>query len=174
MRSRLASTAGSALFLVVAPGTLAGWIPWWISGWRFEAPFFGWDGSRVIGGALVVAGVAVLIESFARFALVGRGTPAPIAPTERLVVSGLYRYVRNPMYLAVVSIIVGQAVLFGSRPLLGYAAVVGAGFHAFVLVYEEPTLRARYGAEYEKYRAAVRRWWPRARPYTPWTAAGGA
>jgi protein-S-isoprenylcysteine O-methyltransferase Ste14 len=165
--ARLASVLGSAVFLVIAPGTLAGWIPWWISGWRFEAPFFGWSGWRVMGAGFVVLGAAVLIESFARFALVGRGTPAPVAPTERLVVSGLYRYVRNPMYLAVLSIILGQALLFGSRELLWFAAAVGAGFHLFVVAYEEPTLRARYGAEYEKYRAAVPRWRPRLRAYTP-------
>jgi protein-S-isoprenylcysteine O-methyltransferase Ste14 len=104
--------------------------------------------------------LSVLLDSFARFALVGRGTPAPIAPTERLVISGLYRHVRNPMYLAVLSIIFGQALLFGSTTLLWYAAVLSLIVHAFVVLYEEPTLRRRYGAEYERYCQAVRRWRP--------------
>jgi protein-S-isoprenylcysteine O-methyltransferase Ste14 len=150
---------GSLVFLVVAPGTVAGLIPWWITRWRFEAPLLGWAG-RIAGGLLVAAGVLGLLDSFARFALVGRGTPAPIAPTERLVVSGLYRHVRNPMYLAVVSIIFGQALLFGSTTLLWYGALVWLAFHLFVLFYEEPTLRRRYGGEYDRYRAAVRRWQP--------------
>lgn len=158
-RGRGASVVGSLLFLVVAPGTVAGLIPWWITRWRFEAPLLGWTG-RIVGGFLVAAGVSVLLDSFARFALVGRGTPAPIAPTERLVVSGLYRHVRNPMYLAVLSIIFGQALLFGSTTLLWYGAAFLLLVHAFVVLYEEPSLRRRYGAEYERYCEALQRWWP--------------
>jgi protein-S-isoprenylcysteine O-methyltransferase Ste14 len=158
-RGRGAAVLGSLIFLVVAPGTVAGLIPWWITRWRVQAPLLGWTG-RIVGGLLVAAGVSVLLDSFARFALVGRGTPAPIAPTERLVVSGLYRHVRNPMYLAVLSIIFGQALLFGSTTLLWYGAVFSLLVHAFVVLYEEPTLRRRYGAEYDRYCAAVRRWRP--------------
>ena len=158
-RGRRASVLGSLVFLVVAPGAVAGLIPWWITRWRVEAPLLGWAG-RIVGGLLVAAGVLVLLDSFARFALEGRGTPAPIAPTERLVVSGLYRHVRNPMYLAVLSIIFGQALLFGSTTLLWYGAVFSLAVHAFVVLYEEPTLRRQYGAEYDRYCGAVRRWWP--------------
>jgi protein-S-isoprenylcysteine O-methyltransferase Ste14 len=165
VRSRFVSAVGSAVFLVIAPGTLAGWIPWRVTRWRFGAPFFGWGGTRVVGAILILAGVPVLLEAFARFALVGRGTPAPVAAPERLVVSGLYRYVRNPMYLAVLSVGFGQALLFGSRTLVWYAAVVGLAFHLFVLFYEEPTLRRRFGDEYDRYRAAVPRWWPKAGGY---------
>src|SRR5262245_27003151 len=112
-------------------------------------------------------GVAGLVECFGRFALKGHGTPAPIAPPENLVVSGLYRHVRNPMYVAVVCSIVGQALLFGSVVLLEYAGVVWLLFHVFVLGYEEPTLRQQFGSSYAAYRANVRRWWPRL---TPWQA----
>ncbi|HEY2943862.1 MAG TPA: isoprenylcysteine carboxylmethyltransferase family protein [Vicinamibacteria bacterium] len=156
---------GSAVFLLIAPGILAGWIPWRISRWYFRGPLFGGVGSRVVGGLLIAIGLPVLLESFARFALEGRGTPAPVFPTQRLVVSGLYRYVRNPMYLAVLSIILGQALLFGSGTIVGYGALVGLGFHLFVLLYEEPTLRRTYGEEYARYRAHVRRWRPRLRRY---------
>ena len=110
------------------------------------------------------AGAGVLIWSFAHFAVEGRGTPAPPAPTEQLVVAGPYRYVRNPMYLAVLAVIIGQALLLGRLVLLGYAAVVAAAFVAFVYGYEQPTLARRYGAEYEAYRRAVPGWWPRLVP----------
>jgi protein-S-isoprenylcysteine O-methyltransferase Ste14 len=109
----------------------------------------------------VAAGAASVVHSFARFALEGRGTPAPVAPTETLVVSGQYRWVRNPMYVAVLSLIVGQALLFGSTALLWYALAIAAAFHAFVLGYEEPTLARRYGDSYERYRSSVNRWLPR-------------
>ena len=100
-----------------------------------------------------------------RFALKGLGTPAPIAPPERLVVTGLYRHVRNPMYVAVTSLIVGQALFFGDVRLLEYGLVLWAGFHLFVLAYEEPTLRAEFGAEYRDFCAHVRRWIPRLKPW---------
>jgi protein-S-isoprenylcysteine O-methyltransferase Ste14 len=165
MAGKAASTIGSAIFFVLAPGTVAGLVPYMISGWRAGPPFLGIPAGRFAGGLLVAIGVLALLHCFARFALEGRGTPAPAAPTEVLVVSGLYRYVRNPMYVAVVCIIVGQAVLFGSAPLLGYGAIVWLSFHAFVLAYEEPTLRRRYGNAYDVYRANVPRWVPRISPF---------
>jgi len=155
---------GSLIFFVLAPGTVAGLVPWLLSG-NERSPFLRWPGVRVVGAFLVTGGAVVLAESFARFALEGRGTPAPVAPTERLVVSGLYRFVRNPMYVAVLSAILGQALLFGSTRVLWYAAAVALAFHLFVTLYEEPTLRGRYGAEYEAYRRAVGRWWPRLSPW---------
>jgi protein-S-isoprenylcysteine O-methyltransferase Ste14 len=165
VRGRLASVLGSAVFLVIAPGTLAGWVPWRITRWQLSPPLFDGTASRVIGAGLVLLGLPVLLEAFVRFALVGRGTPAPVAPPELLVVSGLYRHVRNPMYVAVMSMILGQALLFGSPVLVEYGAAVWIGFHLFVLLYEEPTLRSRFGADYERYCAHVRRWWPRLVPY---------
>ena len=119
------------------------------------------------GWLLVAAGVAALLPSFARFALEGRGTPAPVAPTEHLVVTGLYRHVRNPMYLAVGAIIAGQALLLGRPGLLAYLVLFAAAVFAFVRGYEEPALTRQFGAEYAAYRRAVPGWWPRRRPWTP-------
>ena len=102
-----------------------------------------------------------MVDSFARFALQGLGTPAPIAPTQRLVVTGLYRYVRNPIYIAVVAVIFGQALLFGDWRLLWYGALLWLAFHLFVVMYEEPTLKESFGAEYEAFRINVPRWIPR-------------
>jgi protein-S-isoprenylcysteine O-methyltransferase Ste14 len=126
-----------------------------------ESPLPFWAPLRIVGGALVVLGALALLWSFLRFALEGAGTPAPVAPTERLVVGGLYRYVRNPMYVAVAATIVGQALLFGQSILLGYAALFLALTVGFVRLYEEPTLQLSYGEEYEAYRRAVPGWWPR-------------
>ena len=156
---RPSAAAGSALFFALAPGTVAGLIPWALTGWEVEAEW--WPPLRVAGALLVVAGAAVLVHAFARFVIEGLGTPAPLAPTEHLVVGGLYRYVRNVMYIAVTSAILGQALLLGSGALLVWAAVAWASMAAFVKLYEEPTLADRYGAQYEEYRRAVPAWWPR-------------
>ena len=158
---------GSALFFVAAPSVVAGLIPWWITRWEFLPPFFDLQATRAVGILLIVAGLPGLVDSFARFALQGLGTPAPIAPPRNLVVSGLYRYVRNPIYVAVVAVILGQAVLFADWHLLGYGALIWLFFHIFVIAYEEPTLRQSFGAEYESYCANVPRWLPRL---TPWRA----
>jgi protein-S-isoprenylcysteine O-methyltransferase Ste14 len=122
------------------PGVLAGLVPWWITCWRFRAPFLGLEFVRAIGMILIIAGVAGLVDSFARFALQGQGTPAPIAPTRKLVVKGLYRHVRNPMYVAVIAVILGQAILFGEWRLILYSALFWLACHAFVVAYEERTL----------------------------------
>lgn len=162
---RMLAVLGTAAFLVLAPGTVAGYIPWRISGWRLHPPFLGFAPFRVIGVALIGVGVVVVVESFGRFAVEGIGTPAPVFPTQRLVVRGFYRYVRNPMYVAVVSIILGQALLLGDPHLITYAVLPWLAAHVFVLTYEEPTLRRSFGAEYETYCAHVGRWIPR---FTPW------
>jgi protein-S-isoprenylcysteine O-methyltransferase Ste14 len=152
---------GSAVFLALAPGFVAGVVPGLITGWEvgdhLSAPL------RVFGALLGLSGIAFLVHAFARFALEGLGTPAPVAPTERLVVGGVYRFVRNPMYLAVLAVIEGQAVFFGSAVVAGYGALIAVAFVTFVRLYEEPTLRATYGAEYEAYCARVPRWLPRLR-----------
>jgi protein-S-isoprenylcysteine O-methyltransferase Ste14 len=124
----------------------------------------GWLLLRVLGVILIVAGVPVLVDSFARFALQGVGTPAPVFPTKQLVVTGLYRFVRNPMYVAVVSVILGQGLVLGSIRILEYGALVWLAFHLFVLANEEPTLHATFGPEYEQFCAAVHRWVPRLHP----------
>jgi len=160
MKRRRALLA-TAVFFCLAPGTVAGLIPFWISRWQFEPSFFGFEPVRWFGVLLILFAVPVLLESCARFAVEGLGTPAPILPTQHLVVKGLYRYVRNPMYVAVVSIIIGQGLLLGNASVLVYAAVVWAPFFGFVLLYEEPKLRKTYGAEYDAYSARVPRWIPR-------------
>jgi protein-S-isoprenylcysteine O-methyltransferase Ste14 len=160
---RPTAAAGSAVFFVLAPGVVAGLVPWWLTGWQVwqPAPAWVWWPARVVGGVLVAAGVAVLLHAFARFVTEGIGTPAPVAPTRHLVVGGLYRYVRNPMYLAVLAVIVGQALVLGQPALLLYAAAVGVAVAAFVRGYEEPALRGQFGAEYDAYRRSVPGWWPR-------------
>jgi protein-S-isoprenylcysteine O-methyltransferase Ste14 len=116
---------------------------------------------------LIVAGLPGLVDSFARFALQGLGTPAPIAPTQNLVVTGLYRYVRNPIYVALVAVILGQAALFGDQRLLLYGVLMWLGFHAFVVGYEEPVLVDSFGTEYEDFRANVRAGFRGSRPGEP-------
>jgi protein-S-isoprenylcysteine O-methyltransferase Ste14 len=162
--SKITAIVGSALFFVVAPAMLAGAVPWWVTHWQFRPPFLGVEATRWAGVALTIAGVPGVLDSFTRFALEGLGTPAPIAPPRNLVVSGLYRYVRNPIYVAVVAVILGQGVLFADLRLLEYGALLWLFFHIAVVVFEEPTLRESFGAEYESYCAEVPRWLPRLTP----------
>jgi protein-S-isoprenylcysteine O-methyltransferase Ste14 len=158
---------GSAVFFLLAPGVVVGLIPWLLTRWQAREPVPYWAPMRVLGAILLVAGLIALIRAFVRFVMEGLGTPAPIAAPERLVVGGVYRYVRNPMYVAVLAAIVGQALLFGRLGLLLYAAAVWLLVAAFVHLYEEPTLTRRFGADYEAYRRAVPAWWPRLRPWVP-------
>jgi protein-S-isoprenylcysteine O-methyltransferase Ste14 len=151
---------GSIVFFVAAPGTVAGLIPWWLTSWQIEDA---WLPLQVVGALVIAAGLAVLVQAFVRFVVDGFGTPAPVAPTEELVISGLYRHVRNPMYIAVVAIIAGQALVFGQPVVLAYAAAMWVVFAAFVRAYEEPTLLETYGAQYDAYRRAVPAWLPRLR-----------
>jgi protein-S-isoprenylcysteine O-methyltransferase Ste14 len=164
MKTREAAI-GSAVFFVLAPGVVAGVVPWWLTGWDAAEPLPHWAAARVVGAALIVAGVVVLAQAFIRFVREGSGTPAPPAPTDRLVVGGLYRYVRNPMYIAVAATIVGQALVLGRLWLLAYAALFCAVVATFVRLYEEPALARQFGADYEAYRRAVPGWWPRRRAW---------
>jgi protein-S-isoprenylcysteine O-methyltransferase Ste14 len=161
---RAIAAAGSGLFFALAPGVMAGLIPWWLTGWEAKDT---WAPLRVLGAVLVAAGLVVLVQAFARFVVEGVGTPAPVAPTEHLVVGGLYRYVRNPMYMAVAATIAGQALVLGQPALLLYAAAFVAVTAAFARWYEEPALLWRFGAEYEAYRRAVPAWWPRRHAWRP-------
>lgn len=156
---------GSAAFFIVAPGTVAGLIPWLITHWRF-----GEDANFSVGApgaALILLGLVMLIECFARFALKGEGTPAPLAPTKQLVISGLYARVRNPMYAAVTLLIFGQSLLFASAALIAYGVAIWLTFLLFVLYYEEPRLRRDFPESYEAYAEAVPRWLPRLTPWKP-------
>ena len=163
---RTRAAAGTFVFLVVAPGVVAGLVPWLLTGWEMNEP----AASRLLrplGVLLIAAGTAVVVASFARFVHEGAGTPAPVAPTETLVVGGFYRYVRNPRYIAVGSVIVGQALLLGQPVLLAYAVLFAIAVASFVHWYEEPTLGRRFDGEYEAYRRAVRAWLPRRHPWEP-------
>jgi protein-S-isoprenylcysteine O-methyltransferase Ste14 len=160
--TRARAAAGSLVFLALAPGVAAGVVPWLLTGWDSTDPPLA---LRVAGGLLIAAGVAVLLHAFARFVVEGIGTPAPVAPPERLVVGGLYRHVRNPMYVAVAATIIGQAALLGRPALLLYALAFMVVVAAFVYGYEQPVLSKRFGSEYEEYRRNVPAWWPRLRPW---------
>ncbi len=163
-RGRARAAAGSLVFLFVAPGVMAGLVPWLITGWEVDDELAVLP-LQVLGALLIAAGVAVILNAFARFVLEGVGTPAPVAPTEKLVVGGLYRHVRNPMYVAVTSTIIGQALLLGRPLLLAYAALFMAVVAAFVHLYEEPTLTRQFGDDYTRYRRAVPAWRPRLSPW---------
>jgi protein-S-isoprenylcysteine O-methyltransferase Ste14 len=163
-RVRVRAWVGTVVFLVLTPGVVAGLVPGVITGWRIPWTD-GWTSpAALLGALLVLSGVVVLLDAFTRFARAD-GTPAPTAPTAHLVVVGPYRYVRNPMYLAVLSIVLGQALLFGSVGALVYAGIVLSAVVLFVRGYEEPTLEEEYGEEYREYRRHVRGWTPRLRPW---------
>lgn len=119
--------------------------------------------AQVAGVVVATAGAAIALWCIATFATLGQGTPAPFDPPRRLVVRGPYRYVRNPMYIGGTLALCGAAAYYASWPLLAYALAFLAVMHLFVVVHEEPSLRTRFGADYEAYCAAVRRWWPRVR-----------
>ena len=147
------------LFTIFVPGTIAGWLPYRLHG---DSPATSSFALRTIGILLIVIGTAIYLHTaFWGFALRGYGTPAPIAPTKKLVVDGLHRYVRNPMYIGVATIVLGQAVLFESWHVLEYLAVVLLIVQFFILFYEEPTLARQFGAEYEDYKRRVPRWFPK-------------
>src|ERR671921_960722 len=164
---RSTAAVGSALFLLLAPGVVVGLIPWALTRWQVREPLPYWAPARVLGGVVLLAGLIALVAAFVRFVVEGLGTPAPVAAPERLVVGGVYRYVRNPMYVAVLAAIVGQALLLGRLGLLLYAGATWLVAAAFVHWYEEPTLTRQFGANYEAYRRAVPAWWPRLRPWKP-------
>jgi hypothetical protein len=170
---RVISIAGSAIFLVLAPGTVVGVIPRWISHWQVHAEL-----SRIRGGSSLRSGVAgsglrpaagdvcPIRASRAGCASAQTCTPAPVLPTQHLVVRGSYRFVRNPMYCAVLAIVFAQALVFGDVRVAIYAAGMWMAVQLFVMLYEEPTLRRTFGAEYADYCANVPRWLPRL---TPWS-----
>jgi protein-S-isoprenylcysteine O-methyltransferase Ste14 len=148
----------SLLFLVLAPGMVAGYFPLALlrNGPRLETGLFVY-----LAFPLWLVGAVILLWSFWNFLIQGRGTPAPIDPPKELVATGFYRYVRNPMYVGVLAIIIGHFLWFGYWNLLIYAVIVFIAFHLFVVLYEEPTLKRNFGASYEDYLQKVPRWIPR-------------
>jgi protein-S-isoprenylcysteine O-methyltransferase Ste14 len=152
---------GSLVFLLIAPGFFAAVVPWWITRWQLQPALLGIRSLRVVGTLLIVAGIPPLLDSFARFAWEGLGTPAPVFPTKHLVVTGFYRHVRNPMYVGITAVIFGQGLLFGSLRVLEYSLALWLCAYLFVLFYEEPKLRRSFGDEYCEFRNNVPRWIPR-------------
>lgn len=163
--------AKNLFFLVVVPGTFGVYLPLRVITRASAADAVGGP-LGIAAGAMVVLGGCGLISCIWEFGTRGRGTPAPFDPPTRLVVRGLYRIVRNPMYLSMIVLISGWALLFRSGAIAIYAAAAWASFHLFVLLYEEPVLSGKFGAEYEAYRRAVGRWLP-GRPYVAPPAAPG-
>ena len=160
-KALLGAAIGTIVFALLVPGTAVGLVPFLLTRWRPGPPFLGVAATRWLGAALLLLAAPVLLDFLVRFVREGHGTPAPVAPTQRLVVGGPFRHVRNPAYVAVIAMLTGQALVFASLPVLAYTAVVAVGFHLFVVFYEEPTLRRTFGAEYEAYCAEVPRWIPR-------------
>jgi protein-S-isoprenylcysteine O-methyltransferase Ste14 len=155
---------GTALFAVFGPPVGATvFVPWLLTDWALDKPFLGWDGWRWLGSAAIAAGTVLIADSMIRFARVGRGTPAPWAAPTRFVATGFYRVVRNPMYVGVLAVVIGEALLFGSVAVLIWAALLVLLFHIFVVFVEEPSLASRLGAPYEDYRRRTGRWLPRIR-----------
>ena len=155
---------GTFAFFVAAPGTMAGLVPWLITRWDGSPP--GWDAVDVLGLLVALIGLAMVVACFVRFVREGRGTPAPTAPTEELVVGGLYRYLRNPMYVGVGLVIAGQCLGFRSLALVVWLALFTVAVTFFVVAYEQPALRARYGASYDAYCRSVPAVVPRLRQRT--------
>jgi len=147
------------LFTVLVPGTVAVFVPLYY----FSHADFGTPARSVSAGMLLFLGAAIYAWCLWDFAITGRGTPAPIDPPKTLVVRGLYRYTRNPMYVGVLTVIGGWALLFGSTDLAIYGLGVATVFHLFVVLHEEPHLRAVFGASYEQYCSEVGRWLPLGR-----------
>ena len=155
----------TAVFTVLVPGTVGGYTPYRLLA---GAPRRGDLGAcRYLGLIPIALGAAIYLWCAWNFAVTGRGTPAPIDPPKELVARGLYRWVRNPMYVGVLSAVLGQALLFGAPAIAEYAVVAFAFFHLFVLFYEEPTLAAKFGDSYARYRRAVPRWLPRRPASSP-------
>lgn len=164
---RLSAAVGSIAFFVAAPVTIGGVVPWLLTDWHAGESFPARTAAQLLGALMIAAGALVLVHSFVRFVVEGLGTPAPLAPTTQLVIGGPYRFVRNPMYVAVIVAVIGQALLLGRPVLLTYAAAIGSAMAAFVRGYEEPALARQFTDQYECYRRAVRRWWPALHPWDP-------
>ncbi len=154
----------TAMFALLVPGTVAVLVPYLLI--RSNLGAFQWSLSleHIIGGLAILCGASLLLWCSGLFAVVGKGTPAPIDPPKELVAVGAYRVVRNPMYVGVAAILFGEALFFRSATLAVYALAVTTAFHLFVVFYEEPTLRKKFGKSYDDYCLTVPRWWPRIPP----------
>jgi protein-S-isoprenylcysteine O-methyltransferase Ste14 len=170
-RERRRAAVGTALF-ALGPVTVAGVLPWVVTRWKVQKPVPGGLPAQLAGVLLLGSGTAVVANSFVHFAVEGVGTPAPFAPPKHLVVGGLYRFVRNPMYVAIAAAVTGQGLLLGQPKLLAAVALGALPVTAFVRFYEEPALARKFGAEYQAYGDHVPRWLPRRTPWRPETPSG--
>ncbi len=156
----------SIAWTILLPGLAAGYLPWRYFGLARVKPSLR-NPVDLIGLLGITLGAVLLGTCIWEFARRGRGTLSPLDPPREVVVHGLYRYVRNPMYLSVSLIVLGEVLLTWSRPLLLYWAVWFVAVNVFVMAYEEPALRRRFGAAYERYTEQVGRWLPRLRSGQP-------
>ena len=164
VRLRRRALWGTLVFVAIVPGAVIVLVPASLTdGWQMAEPLLGGTWLRWLGAVAFLAALPMFVDFLVRFVKDGLGTPAPIAEPERLVVTGVFRFVRNPGYIAVVAMIAGQGLFFGSWPVLAWAAISAAAFHLFVVLYEEPHLARKYGADYAAYRGRVPRWLPRLR-----------
>ncbi len=158
--SKLGAVLKTLLFTIALPCSLTAWIPLFLlvperKLWHSPAGWFGW--------VLIAVGALIYFVCAFDFSVEGRGTPAPIDPPKKVIAGHLYRYTRNPMYVGVLTVLVGEALLLRSEALLGYAAIVAVGFHLFVMLYEEPALTRKFGDPYREYCRRVPRWLPAGR-----------
>lgn len=153
----------SLLWVIICPGTVTMLLPWIILS-RMDSGIQQWSRFQWSGMLLIGVGSSILFWCIYAFARQGKGTLSPVDPAKRLVISGLYRYTRNPMYVGVTVVLLGETLFFGSIPLLFYTGLVFLGFNLFIRLYEEPYLGKQFGDEYEQYCKQVGRWLP-GRPY---------
>ncbi len=164
MRSKRKNAMISILFILFGgPAILLVYVPYWLTRFRIHAHEPRWQ--ELLACVAIAAGIAPLLESTARFVRIGKGTLVPTSATEHLVVTGAYRYVRNPMYVGVMASLAAEAALFRSVDLVLELVLAWIGFHLFVCLYEERALAKRHGPEYADYKRNVPRWLPRL---TPW------
>jgi protein-S-isoprenylcysteine O-methyltransferase Ste14 len=168
-----AAAVVSVAWGVAVGGTFACVLPYLLNEWHFHRPLPYWTVAQAAGGLLICAGLVPIVRSFIEFTKAD-GTPVPVASPPRLVVSGFYRYVRNPIYVGFLAVLMGEVLLSGSPGLLEYTAVAWGVGAAAVRFYEEPTLARKFRAEYQDYRRAVRAWIPRLHPWTPGKPTGPA
>jgi protein-S-isoprenylcysteine O-methyltransferase Ste14 len=146
------------VFTVLQPGLVAGVIPYYIVEGNIESLYFPWRINTWLGIAVFLAGFAIMLRCIIQFALEGKGTLSPVDPTKRLVVKGLYKFSRNPMYVGVILMLIGEALATQSSSLWVYLTIVFVAFNLFIILHEEPRLRRDFGQEYSLYKRKVRRW----------------
>jgi protein-S-isoprenylcysteine O-methyltransferase Ste14 len=150
-------------FVIIGPGSIVVYIPCFLISYFGLIEFSKIETVQLSGIILFLVGVAIALWCFYNFIFSGKGTPVPIDPPKNLVVCGLYRYMRNPMYLGILLILAGEALFFESYVMCIYAACLFCLFQAFIIGFEEPSLKAKFGKEYEEYCQSVPRWLFRSR-----------